>query len=62
LRNRDETLTESPLKLFNLAYGDDTNVAIFEESLKKNLILGVFTFFHYVDIYKEIERANTWVQ
>lgn len=39
-----EVLTGNRLKDFKLAYGNDTNVATIDESLKKTSVLGVFTF------------------
>lgn len=39
-----DVLTGSRLKNFKLAYGNDTNVATIDESLKRTSVLGVFSF------------------
>lgn len=57
-----EVLTTNRLKEFKLAYGNDTNVATIDESLKKTSVLGVFTFRAFLNIgmlLTESERAKT---
>jgi len=56
-----EVLTTNRLKQFKLAYGNDTNVATIDESLKKTSVLGVFTFRAFLNIgmlLTESERAK----
>ena len=56
-----EVLTTNRLKEFKLAYGNDTNVATIDESLKKTSVLGVFTFRAFLNIgmlLTESERAK----
>jgi hypothetical protein len=56
-----EILTGNRLKDFKLAYGNDTNVATIDESLKKTSVLGVFTFRAFLNIgmiLTESEKAK----
>lgn len=56
-----EVLTGNRLKDFKLAYGNDTNVATIDESLKKTSVLGVFTFRAFLNIgmiLTESEKAK----
>ncbi|HMG14550.1 MAG TPA: hypothetical protein VK590_03820 [Saprospiraceae bacterium] len=56
-----EILTGKRLQDFKLAYGNDTNVATIDESLKKTSVLGVFTFRAFLNIgmiLTESEKAK----
>ncbi|WP_430411026.1 DNA-binding protein [Kordia sp.] len=56
-----EILTGNRLKNFKLAYGNDTNVATIDESLKKTSVLGVLTFRAFLNIgmlLTESEKAK----
>lgn len=56
-----EVLVGKRLKDFKLAYGNDTNVATIDESLKKTSVLGVFTFRAFLNIgmiLTESEKAK----
>lgn len=56
-----EILTRNRLKDFKLAYGNDTDVATIDESLKKTSVLGVFTFRAFLNIgmiLTESEKAK----
>lgn len=56
-----EILTGNRLKDFKLAYGNDTNVATIDETLKKTSVLGVFTFRSFLNIgmlLTESDRAK----
>lgn len=56
-----EVLTGNRLKDFKLAYGNDTNVATIDESLKKTSVLGLFTFRTFLNIgmlLTESEKAK----
>ncbi len=45
-----EILTKKRLKDFKLAYGNDSNVATIDETLKKTSVLGIFTFRTFLNI------------
>jgi len=56
-----EVLIGNRLKNFKLTYGNDTNVATIDESLKKTSVLGVFTFRSFLNIgmlLTESEKAK----